>query len=135
MPVPDERTTTETTRSVETPANNATTTRTTQSVAHDASGRLLAERVVYYILGVIEVLLAFRFVLALLGANRSNGFADFIFSLSRPFAQPFFTLFGYQPAYGHSYFEIGTLVAMAVYAVVAWGIVSLLRLPRRNATA
>ncbi|HSX31725.1 MAG TPA: hypothetical protein VLF43_00550 [Candidatus Saccharimonadales bacterium] len=108
----------------------ATTTRTTRDVQATTSGSVLAARVIYYILGVIEVILAFRFILALLGANRANAFADFIFSISYPFAAPFFGLFGYQPSYGSAQLEMGTLVAMAVYALVAWGIVKLIRLPR-----
>lgn len=107
------------------------TTRKESHVYEDSpSGTVLAERIIYYILGVIEVLLVFRLVLALLGANRANDFAQFIFNLSQPFVQPFFSLFGYQPAYGVSRLEIYTLVAMAVYAVIAWGIVALIRLPR-----
>ena len=113
------------------PNGNATTTQSTRRVDKaPASSSLLAARIIYYILGVIEVLLAFRFVLALLGANRANPFADFIFSVSYPFAAPFFSLFGYQPSYGSAQLEMGTLVAMAVYALIAWGIVKLIRLPR-----
>lgn len=80
-------------------------------------------RVVYLIAGVIITLLAFRFVLSLFGANRANPFADFIYSTSYPFAAPFFGLFNYQAQYGIARFEVETLVAMAVYAVIAWLIV------------
>src|SRR6266508_6664453 len=106
-------------------------TRTERSIEEEApaSGSVLAARAVYYILGVIEVLLTARFVLALLGANRSNDFAQFVFNLSYPLAQPFFGLFGYSPSYGASHIELYTLVGMAVYAIIAWGIVSLIRLP------
>jgi hypothetical protein len=96
------------------------------------SGTILAERIVYYLLGVLEVVLAFRLVLSLLGANRSNAFAQFIYNLSLPFAQPFFSLFGYEPTYGTSHLELGTAVAVVVYAIIAAGIVALLRLPRRG---
>lgn len=92
-----------------------------------------AERIVYYITGVILTLLAFRFVLSLLGANRANGFADFIYSLSAPFVAPFFGLFGYQMRYGVARFEMETLVAMLVYGVVAYGIVKLIRIGRKEA--
>jgi hypothetical protein len=43
---------------------------------------------------------------------------------------PFFGLFGYNMQYGVSKFEIYTLVAMAVYAVVAWGLAKLVTLPK-----
>jgi len=115
------------------PDNMAATTRTDDSVEEaPASCSVLATRIVSYLLGVLEVILAFRFVLALLGANRGSGFGQFVFGLSYPFVQPFFGLFGYTPQYGSSHLELYTLVAMAVYAIVAWGIIALIRLPRRG---
>ena len=89
---------------------------------HSASGSLMAYRVIWFIAGVILTLLAFRFVLTLLGANPDNAFADFIYTASYPFVAPFFGLFGYDKIYGVAKFEIYTLVAMAVYAVIAWGL-------------
>jgi hypothetical protein len=90
----------------------------------------VAERIIWYITGVLLVLLAFRFVLSLLGANRGNGFADFIYSASQPFVSPFFSLFSYNYDYGVARFELYTLVAMAVYAVVAYGLARLVTLNR-----
>jgi hypothetical protein len=97
----------------------------------DDSENIIA-RVIWYIAGVLLILLAFRFVLALLGANPGNSFANFIYTASHPFVAPFFGLFGYSLHYGVSRFETFTLVAMAVYAIIAWGLASLvtLRKPR-----
>ncbi|HYH36086.1 MAG TPA: hypothetical protein VD706_01140 [Candidatus Saccharimonadales bacterium] len=92
------------------------------------SGATLAERVIWYVAGVLLVLLAFRFALALLGANPNNGFANFIYDASHPFVAPFFNLFGYDLQYGVSRFETFTLVAMAVYALVAYGLAKLVTL-------
>lgn len=108
-----------------------TTSDDTEAVA---TGPSTAERIIYYITGVLLTLLAFRFVLSLLGANRNNGFADFIYSLSYPFVAPFFGLFGYTMRYGVSRFEIETVVAMLVYAVVAFGIVQLIRIARKESS-
>jgi len=96
------------------------------------SGTNVVSRVIWYIAGVLLILLAFRFVFALLGANPNNSFANFIYSTSHPFVAPFFGLFGYDLRYGISRFESFTLVAMAVYALIAWGLVKLvtLRQPR-----
>ncbi len=94
------------------------------------SGATIVERVIWYVAGVLLILLAFRFVLALLGANPSNGFANFIYSTSHPFVAPFFSLFGYNIQNGVSHFETYTLVAMAVYAIVAWGLARLVTLDR-----
>jgi hypothetical protein len=98
------------------------------------SGAPLAARVVWYIAGILLVLLALRFVLALLGANPNNGFANFIYDVSHPFVSPFFSLFGYHLSYGVSRFEIYTLVAMAIYALIAWGITKLLTINRPQST-
>ena len=92
----------------------------------------VATRVVWFVAGVILILLAFRFVLALLGANPLNGFADFIYTTSQPFVSPFFNLFNYSVIQnGISRFEIYTLIAMAVYAAIAWGLAALLNIGRR----
>lgn len=90
----------------------------------------MAARVIWYVAGVLLVLLAFRFVLALLGANPNNGFANFIYTVSHPFVAPFFSLFGYNLRYGVTRFEVFTLVAMAVYAIIAWGLARLVTINR-----
>lgn len=90
-------------------------------------------RLVYWIFGLIEILLGLRVVLSLLGANKENPFAQFIYSSSEPLARPFFSLFGYEPAYGAMRLEIGTIVAIIVYAIIAAVIVSLLSVPRHRA--
>ena len=92
----------------------------------------VAGRVIWYVAGVIIVLLLMRFMLSLLGANRGNGFADFVYGLSYPFAAPFFGLFSYTARYGVSRFEFETLVAALVYALVAWGIVKAIEIGGRR---
>jgi len=44
-----------------------------------------AGRIIYYILGIIEVLLTFRFIFKLLGANPNSGFVSLIYSISQVF--------------------------------------------------
>lgn len=97
-----------------------------------ADNQNVAARVVWFIAGVLLALLGLRFLLALLGANQANAFADFIFTTSHPFVAPFFSLFNYDLRYGVSHFESFTLVAMAVYALVAYGIARLLTINRRR---
>jgi hypothetical protein len=82
-------------------------------------------QVVWYILGLVEILLTFRFVLKLLGANAGAGFTSFIYMVTAPFAAPFNTVFRVSKAQG-SVFEWTTLLALFVYFVVAWGIIKLL---------
>jgi uncharacterized protein YggT (Ycf19 family) len=83
-------------------------------------------QVIWYILGFIEALLLFRFVLLMLGANPNSGFAQLIYGLSLPFAAPFQGLFPILNA-GPVVFEWTTLVAMFVYFLVAMGITKLLQ--------
>lgn len=85
-------------------------------------------RAIWFVAGILLALLAFRFVLALLGANPSNGFANFIYTASHPFVAPFFSLFSYNLHYGVSRFEAFTLVAMAVYALIAYALAQATRI-------
>ncbi|HSI20421.1 MAG TPA: YggT family protein [Verrucomicrobiae bacterium] len=91
-----------------------------------------AQMVIYYIVSAITGLLLLRFVLSLLGANRTNAFADFIYSLTAPLVGPFQGLFGYDTTYGVSRFETETVVAIIVDALIGWGISALLNLARRD---
>ena len=78
----------------------------------------------WYILGLVEVLFAFRFVLKLLGANASAGFTSFIYNTSYVFAAPFLNVFRVTQVEG-SIFEWTTLLAMFVYWMLALGVVKL----------
>ncbi len=82
-------------------------------------------QIVWYILGILEVILAFRFVLKLLGANPTAGFSSFIYGITQPFAAPFLSVFNITRVEG-SIFEWTTLLAMLVYWLIAFGIAKLL---------
>lgn len=84
-------------------------------------------QIIWYILGVIEVILAFRVILKFLGANSYSGFTSLIYAISAPFALPFAGILGTTVS-SDLVFEWSTLIAMAVYAVVAYGIVALFQL-------
>lgn len=91
----------------------------------------VAQRVIWYVAGVILSLLALRFVFALLGANAANGFVDFIYGVTGPLVSPFFGIFNYDFTEGVARFEAFTLVAMLIYALIAYGIAKLFTLTRR----
>lgn len=91
-------------------------------------GSVVGQRVVWYIVGVIIALLVIRLVLLLLGANQGNAFVDFIYGLSGIFAVPFYGIFSYTPAYGHSVLELSSVVAIIVYALIGWGVAKLMSL-------
>ncbi len=81
-------------------------------------------QIVWYILGLIEILLAFRFVLKLLGANPAAGFTSFIYQTTYIFASPFLSVFRITYVEGRI-FEWTTLLAMLVYWIIAIGIIRL----------
>lgn len=93
-----------------------------------------ATNVVWYIVGFIEVLLGFRFVLKLFGANPGSGFVDFIYSITDVLTAPFDNIFGVtKPGAGdvvNSVFEPSILVAALVYLLIGWGIIKLLDVNR-----
>jgi hypothetical protein len=82
-------------------------------------------QMVWYFLNVIEVLLMFRFLLKLFGANPSAGFSQIIYSLTYPLAEPFLNVFAVTRVAGAT-FEWTTLLAMLVYWLLAWAIVRLI---------
>lgn len=83
--------------------------------------------IVYFLLGVLEVILGLRFIFRLLGANQGNDFITFLYNLSHVFVGPFNGIFNDQTIGSKSVFELSTLVAMLIYALIAWGLVSLCR--------
>jgi YggT family protein len=100
-----------------------------ETVAYDpyANKRIAADRViqlVYLVFGLIEGLIAIRFVLKALGANAGAGFAEFIYGLTGPLVAPFYGLFG-NPSSQGSVLEVHSLVALIVYGLLAWLIVRL----------
>lgn len=96
-----------------------------------ASDTQTIEYLVYYFFGALDVLLAFRLVLKLMGASMASGFVSFVYSLSGIFIMPFEGIFRRGFAQGvetTSVLEPATVVALIVYAILAWGIVKLVRI-------
>jgi hypothetical protein len=81
--------------------------------------------IVYFLLGVLEIILALRFLFRLLGASQDNSFILFLYNLSHVFVAPFNGIFNDQIIGTSNVFELSTLIAMLVFALVAWGLVSL----------
>ena len=95
-----------------------------------ASSSQSIEYLIYFFFGALEILLAFRFVLKLLGASMASGFVRLIYGLSGIFILPFEGIFRRGVTQGietTSVLEPSTLVAIIVYAILAWGIVKLIR--------
>lgn len=116
-----------TTENVDTNADKIMTT----PVKAGATKSETTEYLIYYIFGALEILLAFRLVLKILGANTSSAFVGFIYGLSGIFIMPFEGIFRRGVSEGletASVLEPATLVAIIVYAFLGWGIVKLVRI-------
>jgi len=105
-------------------AEPAVATEHVETVATDpyAPRRGAASKVrqaIYLIFGIIEGLIAIRFVLRALGANPDAGFAAFVYGATAPFLVPFVGLFG-TPQYNGSVLELHAIVAIVVYGLLAW---------------
>lgn len=109
------------------PVVNTTTKNT--SVKSTATSSQTVEHLIYFFFGALEILLVFRLILKVTGANAASAFVGLIYGLTGVFILPFEGIFHRGFSQGietGSVFEPSTLVAIIVYAVLAWGIVKLL---------
>ena len=81
----------------------------------------------WLMIGALVALLALRVILKLMAANPSNAFARLIYGLSDLFVWPFVGLTATPSAMG-IVVEIHTIIAMVVYAILGWLVVSLFSL-------
>lgn len=91
-------------------------------------------QVVLYVFGVIEVIIGLRFVLLLFGANSAAPFVEWVYRVAGIFMAPFLAVFRTERL-DAAVFEWSALLAIAVYALVAWGLTQLVAAvsPRRSA--
>jgi len=116
---------------VETQSDDGGVTSTTVNQSSRSNPGFKLEQIVYLITGITELLLLIRLVLTMLGANKENEFASFIYSITYPIVAPFFGLFNNTFSYGVARIEVETLVAMLVVSLVGWVIGSLLAIIRK----
>jgi|SRR5579859_318852 len=126
---------TEITRETVTTQGNYTTHTAAVPKAAVATNSQTVEYLIYFVFGIVDVLLAFRLVLKLMGASLSSGFTTFIYGLTGIFIFPFVGIFhrGFtQGIDATAVLEPATIVAIIVYAVLAWGIVKLMQILSRE---
>ncbi len=85
---------------------------------------VIISQIVWFVFGLIEGLIAIRVILKLMAANPANPFAYFIYQVTNVFLWPFFGL-TVTPRYGNVILEISSIIAIIVYALLAWVIVRL----------
>lgn len=107
------------------------TTQGNSDAKPEASNTQMAEYLTYFTFGVLEILLIFRLILKLMGASHSSSFVNIIYTATGIFTIPFEGIFRKAVTQGietSSVLEPATVVAIIVYAVVAWGIITLVRI-------
>lgn len=112
---------------VQQPAPAAAPAPTQVSVAEEGRYNFRAAAVVGFIVGAVDIVIAARFLGKLLGASSQSAFVNFIYTVSAPLVAPFQGIFGNGGSRANS-FETADLVAIAVYAVIGWGLVMLIRI-------
>src|SRR5438067_2185633 len=99
----------------------------TSSITEEGRYNFRAAAVVGFIVGVVDIVIAARFIGKLLGASTQSAFVSFIYEVSSPLVAPFKGIFANVGSSSNS-FETASLVATAVSAVIGWGIVMLIRI-------
>lgn len=104
------------------PVRSTTEVNTVRTNKQDSRNRTSSiTRVVYWLLGILEGLLAFRLILKLLGANANSTFVSFVYNITRVFVAPFAGIF----KSSGTGIETSTIIAILVYALAGWGIAKL----------
>ena|SRR5256714_351077 len=97
------------------------------SITEEGRYNFRAAAIVGFLVGVVDIFIAARFLGKLLGASAQSAFVSFIYTVSGPLVAPFQGIFGNGGSKANS-FETADLVAIVVYAVIGWGLVMLIRI-------
>lgn len=103
---------------VATVAQESSTDTQTQTIAN----------IIYFVVGLVEIVLVFRFLFKITGANPASGFVYWIYNVSQLMIMPFSGIFSSAVTPGvevRAVFEPATLIALLVYGLLAWGLVRL----------
>ena len=133
-PVAEERVATTTTSP--TPSNQVVSRNVAEEVvdpaAEKAAGVGWFNNLIWFLVGLLSILLIIRFVLLATGANEATGFAQLIYGLTGWMVAPFAGLFGasitYPGSAGTGIIEFEALVAIVVVVLLGWIITKLAEL-------
>ncbi len=106
----------------------------TEQAIHDvATERQISffrtERIAWTILTTLEIFLGLRFFLKWIAANPDSGFAAVLYLITNLVLAPFAGLVG-NLTNGDSIFEVTTLLAMAIYALLFWVVIRIIAVTR-----
>jgi hypothetical protein len=74
---------------------------------------------IWLLFGILEVLIALRIGLMLIGANPNSPIVALIYGFTYLFLFPFTGLVG-SPTAGNMVLELSSMFAMVIYALIAW---------------
>jgi YGGT family protein len=104
-----------------------------ETVRRTPSGAETARRVVVFLFGIIQALIAVRIVLLLIDANQANGLVRFIYDLSSFFVGPFEGVLHTNAVQaGASIFDIAALVALVGWTILEVLIIAGIGIARRE---
>ena len=95
-------------------------------VSEPATHNYRAVQIIWFATSLVTTLIAIRFVLRLLGASAQSGFVSLMYGLTDGLVAPFRAIF--PTASTGSTVDIAALVGIVVYALIGWGLVSLVKL-------
>lgn len=104
-------------------------------ITNEDRNPVVLEKIIYYLFGILEVLLAFRLIFKLFGANQGSYFVSFIYRITSIFIFPFEGIFRRGVSQGietASVLEPSTIVSLVVYMLLAWGIVKLIQVTTKE---
>lgn len=78
-------------------------------------------QLIWLVFGLLEAAIALRVLFKLIAVNPGNPFAAFLYAVTDLFLWPFATLVG-SPSVNGSVLEISSLIAMLIYALIAWAL-------------
>jgi uncharacterized protein YggT (Ycf19 family) len=110
------------------PVTPVTSSRTVTSYRSYDDRIILA---VWWVVGFLNTIIAIRFLLKLFGASTQSSFVRFMYDITAPLVAPFHGIFN-TVSEGRAVLEPESLVAMVIYTLIGWGIISLIRLIKRN---
>lgn len=108
----------------------------TREVSYRSSPGAMVERLLLFIFGIITGLIVLRIILLLVAARQGNDLVSFIYNISEIFVAPFRGILRInEVAAGQSALDVGALVALVGWAVIALLVFGVLRIFRPSSTA
>lgn len=87
-----------------------------------------AVQITWFVLTLVETFLGLRLLFRAINANTDNGFVSFVNNVAEPFAAPFRGIVSDYKLTSGGILEIGTIIAMIVWLVVAALVARLIRI-------